>query len=456
MPRKLTKEEFIERAKAVHGDKYDYSKVEYVDSSTKVCITCDVHGDILISPNKHLSGQGCKSCGYIRNRTSIRKTTEYFVQKSREKHGGKYDYSKVVYKGADESVEIICPIHGSFWQRAASHAHGCGCQKCAIKESHDKSRKSTEQFIVDAKIVHGDRYNYELVEYKGKKTQVSIICKKHGIFKQTPDDHLQGHGCQKCANERNAIQKSMGIKEFILKAKEKHGNKYDYSLVKYINGKSRIDIICPIHGRFTQIAESHLQGKGCTKCKAENAKKPVCGVGINDVLDGQREKAYKHWQNMLLRCYNEKWRSKWPSYAECTVCEDWLTYSNFRKWFNDNYINGYQLDKDVLCKGSKIYSPNTCCFIPQRINSLLINHKAKRGKYPIGVTKYGRRYCAMISKNKEHFHIGVYDTAQEAFVAYKREKECYIKEVATEYYNEGKITENVYLALMNWRVEITD
>ena len=114
MPKKLTQEEFIERARTIHGDKYSYDKVIYVNGSTPVTIICDVHGEFKQTPNGHLSGKGCKACGYIRNRTTIRKTTEYFIERARKKHGDKYDYSRVVYKGADDPVEIICPRHGSF------------------------------------------------------------------------------------------------------------------------------------------------------------------------------------------------------------------------------------------------------------------------------------------------------------------------------------------------------
>lgn len=458
MPKKLTQEEFIRRATEKHGGRYDYSKVQYVNGTTPVIIICPEHGEFSIKPQKHLAGQGCKPCGYIRNRTTIRKTTEYFIERARKKHGDKYDYSRVVYKGADDPVEIICPRHGSFWQRPASHTYGCGCNKCAVEDCHTQQRKSVKQFVADAKSVHGEIYDYsQIAEYKNRRTRLPIICRTHGVFMQSANDHLQGHGCPKCADEVNAEKRSMGTAEFIRRAKAIHGDRYDYSEVDYKSNNAYVVIICPQHGRFRQIAGSHLQGKGCSKCKSEKQKCPVVGIGTNDLLGTEHLKSYKIWQNMLLRCYSEKWRQRTQSYADCSVCDEWLTFSNFKKWFDENYVEGYQLDKDLMHKGAKVYSPENCNFVPQYINTLTIKGKKVRGDYPIGVTKYGNRYVAAMSKKGSRCtRIAVRDTPEEAFLAYKQTKEAYIKEVATEYYNRGEITKRVYDALMRWEVEITD
>ena len=138
------------------------------------------------------------------------------------------------------------------------------------------------------------------------------------------------------------------------------------------------------------------------------------------------------------------------------MCDEWKRYSNFKRWFDENYTPKYDLDKDILVKGNKVYSPDTCCFVPHFINSLLINCKRNRGSYPVGVSKRGSKYIAYINRQLKHIILGHYSTPEEAFQAYKEAKESYIKEVATAYYNEGKITEKVYNALMNWKIEITD
>lgn len=199
---KLTTEEFIRRAKEVHGDKYDYSKVEYKNSQTKVCIICPEHGEFWQIPNNHLRGANCGKC--------LGKTmdTEYFKQCAKSIHGNKYDYSKVEYVNTFTEVTIICPIHGEFKQKPREHLSGCGCQKCGNKTVWDKrGRISTEEFIKHAKQIHGDKYDYSKVEYINSRTPVCIICRKknkkqieHGEFWQTPKDHLSGRGCPHCRN----------------------------------------------------------------------------------------------------------------------------------------------------------------------------------------------------------------------------------------------------------------
>lgn len=136
---KLTTEEFIKKAREVHGDKYDYSKVEYVKSKAKVTIICPEHGEFLQTPQKHLYGQGCPKCGH-----KSELTTEEFIKKAREVHGDKYDYSNVEYVDAKTNVCIICKQHGVFWQRPSHHTAGRGCKKCATEVNADKLRFWTE------------------------------------------------------------------------------------------------------------------------------------------------------------------------------------------------------------------------------------------------------------------------------------------------------------------------
>lgn len=196
MSKKLTTEEFIERAKKTHGSKYDYSKVMYIDANTKVCIVCPEHGEFWQNPMSHLSGVGCRACGYLKNRKERVKTTGDFINQAREVHKDKYDYSKVDYKGAHEKVCIICPEHGEFWQTAYSHIQGKGCSKC----SHRSYKYTTDEFVNEAKKIHGDKYDYSKVNYKNNQTKVCIICPEHGEFWQTPNKHLIGEGCPNCIN----------------------------------------------------------------------------------------------------------------------------------------------------------------------------------------------------------------------------------------------------------------
>ena len=270
------------------------------------------------------------------------------------------------------------------------------------------------------------------------------------------------------------------LDEFILSSKLIHGDKYDYSLItndNYIDTKHEVEIICNICGnKFKQLPSVHLRGCGCRKCaniRISKSKKGVVrgdlkhaiyGVGFCDVkysvnLDnGSIMPSYNTWHDMLKRCYSEKLHKKEPAYIGCSVCDEWKYFSNFKDWFDSNYVEGYALDKDILVKGNKVYSPETCCFVPKGLNSLLTNRKNHRGKYPLGVSKasYSDNYEAAVYKNGKRVHIGTFKTIEEAFNAYKVAKEAYIKEDATKYYNDGKIAKNVYEALMRYKVEITD
>ena len=201
--KKLTLQQFIEKAKLIHGNKYDYSKVEYINSQTKVCIICNEHGEFWQTPNNHLKSNGCPICGKIKQNKSETRTTEDFIKKSIIIHNNKYDYSKTKYNGALKKICIICPEHGEFWQVANSHLQGCGCKKCKGFE------KTNEEWIKKAKLTHGNKYDYSKVEYINAQTKVCIICPEHGEFWQLPNNHLKGNGCPNCKNYKleNEIKK---------------------------------------------------------------------------------------------------------------------------------------------------------------------------------------------------------------------------------------------------------
>ena len=252
------------------------------------------------------------------------------------------------------------------------------------------------------------------------------------------------------------MPKKLTREEFIERCTKVHGDRYDYSGTTYINRRTPISIICKKHGAFRQIADVHMSGHGCPLCKSEANKKIVLGVGINDVSGAMRTVAWRKWESMLTRCYGIDNNGKRPTYKECTVCDEWLIFSNFKAWFEENYREGYYLDKDLLIRGNKIYSPHTCCFVPHKINTLILDRGRDRGVYPIGVSKQGNKFQVGVNVDGKRKYIGLYDTMEEAFDAYKQAKECHIKEVAAEYYSDGKISKQVYDALMEWEVQITD
>lgn len=190
----------------------------------------------------------------------------------------------------------------------------------------------------------------------------------------------------------------------------------------------------------------------------------VCGVGYLGV--GKYKKhvgrkptlLYVRWSNMIKRCYSGKVLFESPSYIKCTVMEEWHNFQVFAEWFEHNwksYMNGgWELDKDILVKGNKIYSPDTCCFVPQIINTILLKCDKVRGDLPIGVIKAGKYFIAQLSRPGHTKYKKTHKTAEEAFYVYKFHKEAYIKEVADEW--RPLIGEKVYFSLINYQVEITD
>ena len=213
--------------------------------------------------------------------TTKKLTTEEFIKKAKEVHGDKYDYSRVNYVNYQTKIEIICPKHGSFKQTPGQHFRGQGCPDCGkqkLKEKGEKQRLTTEEFVKKAKEVHGDKYDYSKVNYINAKTKIEIICPKHGSFFQTPTNHLSGDKCPKCAQDDRSLKRRLTTEEFAKKAKEIHGDRYDYSKVNYINNHTKIEIICPKHGSFFQTPMHHIsenQNNSCPKCRESKGERKI-------------------------------------------------------------------------------------------------------------------------------------------------------------------------------------
>lgn len=262
---KGTTEDFVEKAKKIHGDTYSYTLVKYKNNSTKVKIICSVHGIFEQQPNNHFQGKGCQKCA-----GNSKDTLEEFVKKSKKVHGDIYNYSNVIYINTITKVKITCPKHGIFEQTPNTHLCGAGCPKCAGNISI-----TLEEFIKKSKEVHGNIYNYSLVEYINCETKVKIICPKHGVFKQIPYLHYNGSGCKKCSDINKGISLSKSTKSFIVQAEIVHGDIYDYSLVEYANSHKKIKIICPIHGEFEQTPSNHLKNRGCPRCNSSRGESQI-------------------------------------------------------------------------------------------------------------------------------------------------------------------------------------
>lgn len=205
--------QFIEKARKIHGDRYNYSKVKYVNSNTKVCIICPIHGEFWQIPRRHIQGSNCNKCTHHYTRT----TTE-FIQEAKKVHGDKYDYSKTEYIDTNTKVCILCPIHGEFWQLPPNHLKGKGCRKCG--GTHPLSE---HEFIKRAQELHKNKYDYSKVTYTTCNQKVCIICPTHGEFMQNANSHLRGVGCPKCNQshlEREVLAiLSENVDDFIIQKK---------------------------------------------------------------------------------------------------------------------------------------------------------------------------------------------------------------------------------------------
>lgn len=373
---------------------------------------------------------------------SKRLTQEEVIARFKNVHGDRYDYSKVEYKGRTKKVRIVCSIHGDFWIRPSDHWNGVGCVKCA-----GLAKMTTEDFIEKARLVHGNKYDYSKSEYINYHTDICIICPIHGEFWQSPKVHLQGCGCKDCRDDSYRLT----TEEFIRRARMVWGNRFDFSKTEYKGMEIPIIVGCPIHGFVSVSPHSFLQGHGCKLCKFESQKNLICGHGINDLLKESASKSYNVWQSLMERTSPTiKRRKGLESYSDSTVCPEWETYSVFKQWYESNYFEGCEIDKDILFKGNKHYSPATCCLVPHEINMLLARCNKGNGHYPMGVSRYKDKFRAQFY----HTHIGYYNTVEDAFYAYKQVKEKNIRDKAKEYYDKGVINEQVYNALINYEIEM--
>jgi Zn finger protein HypA/HybF involved in hydrogenase expression len=199
---------FISKARIIHNDKYDYSKIAYNGIKNKVKIMCPIHGEFEQTPHHHVTRkQGCPKCRYLTVSIKTRKSNEQFIEKAEFIHEKKYDYSLVEYVNAKTKIKIICPEHGVFEQLSYAHLYGQGCPKCI------GLNKTTDTFVKDAKMEHGDKYDYSKTVYKDSKSKIEIVCEKHGVFTQTPNMHLRGNGCPICKESKGEKK----IREYLIK-----------------------------------------------------------------------------------------------------------------------------------------------------------------------------------------------------------------------------------------------
>ena len=316
--KRLTQEQFLQKAIAVHGDKYDYSLVEYTGQLEKVKIFCKACNDFFNqTPKMHMKGQGCPKCGIKKNSKVRTKSNEWFIAEAKALHGDKFDYSKVIYTGSKSKVEIVCNKCGdTFWQAASSHLCGRGCARCGHRKI-----LTQQDFLDRARLAHGDKYDYTKAIYTKCLSKVTIICPEHGDFKITAICHINGRGCKLCTYENKAGLFSFN--DFVERAKEKHGNRYKYSEDKFTKISDKTKIYCQIHGWFEQKALLHSSGHGCPLCGhqikgfSKNRFKKLCdknnrGIGTLYLIKCWANKESFYKIGITSKSIKERYQSNFP------------------------------------------------------------------------------------------------------------------------------------------------
>ena len=281
MGKKLTNIEFSEKASAIHNGKYDYSKLKYLNSHTKVCIVCPEHGEFYQTPSSHLNGRGCPICG-----CSLKSNTIEFIEKAKAIHNEKYDYSKVEYVNASTPVVIICREHGEFSQTPHNHLSGKGCPKCS-----KTYKPTTEEFIKKCISIFGEKYDYSLVEYINKNATIMVRCNACGnVFNITPHNHLiHKEGCPHCKQSK--------MESLINKVLEENNVLFEKQKVFswLVNGKSvkKLDFYLPEYNVAIE-------------CQGLQHFKPVEYFGGEEYLERQKHNdevkknlCYEHGINVL-------------------------------------------------------------------------------------------------------------------------------------------------------------
>lgn len=201
-----------------------------------------------------------------------KRTTEEFIEIANKLHNGKYDYGKTVYHNKRTKVIITCPIHGDFEQIPHDHLKGCGCPQCGKDSSASNRSMTTEEFIEKSSKIHNGKYSYDKTIYKNANTNIAITCPIHGDFEQKPSHHLEGRGCPKCGIDTRGEKRKLKIDVILKRFSDIHCDKYQYPQFKYKNISTKINIVCPIHGEFTQAISEHLNGCGCPKCSNQKSQ----------------------------------------------------------------------------------------------------------------------------------------------------------------------------------------
>lgn len=276
MAKKLNQNEVLHIIRQIHGEGYDYSKVIYTTSKTKLELICTIHGSFFSTLDQLKRGQGCPICGKGNAAKKRRVSFEDFQSKANEIHQAKYHYDQESYSKISAKVKIQCLEHGWFEQQADAHLNQRqGCPECGRNSQIEKRQLGIDTFLERARNVHGKKYDYRQVHYVNQTKKVTIICLIHGAFNQEPQNHLTGSACPQCAIIDQHKLQMKEVENFVQDSIKIHGEKYDYSQVDYQGGKKMVKLICPKHGEFFQTPNNHQRGNGCPNCNSSKGEEQI-------------------------------------------------------------------------------------------------------------------------------------------------------------------------------------
>lgn len=258
-----TYQQFLERARKTHSEKYTYSEDSYKGTQHNITITCEEHGDFSQNVSSHLKGAQCPKCANLHRVRNRRLTFKEFHSRAERIHDHRYSYQEAdLETGSESIVEITCREHGTFEQKVKKHLEGQGCPTCARLATNKSNALTFKEFEKRSKEKHGSLYEYVEKGFSGARQLTTIVCKEHGAFRQRAAQHLRGQGCKACAITNKADHQTYTFDEAVDKAKTVHGGKYAYLGLE----GGLLTIECNDHGVFTQQYHNHVQGSGCRKC----------------------------------------------------------------------------------------------------------------------------------------------------------------------------------------------
>jgi len=307
---KLNQAEFEKRVRATHGERYGLNQAVYLTQYDKVVVECVEHGEFPILPFNLWQGGGCPTCARRDNGLKHRITQQEYLRRAVDVHGTKYDNSLIMFERMHDEIVVVCRDHGKFSPTATNYLAGTGCPVCGtVRAAASRTPKlvlQNDDVLARFREIHGERYDYTQVVYEHSNRHVTIVCRQHGAFSQTPSGHWAGDGCPECGRLTRAANQVLTTDEVIPRFRQLHGDRYDYADTHYDRFRRRVSIRCRRHGPFLQTPQAYLEGKGCPRCSQSSGETRAAawlqehGIAFLIEFPVEIEGLPRHWFDFYL------------------------------------------------------------------------------------------------------------------------------------------------------------